>query len=88
MKNNPYCPTCQGRGWYEGAEGRYGGAAGIYGGNWSGPVLVITHRFDVARRADRVIMIEEARLVEQGLPTELASTASRYADHFQVQYAH
>lgn len=35
-----------GRGWYEGAEGRYGGAAGIYGGNWSGPVLVLTHRLD------------------------------------------
>lgn len=49
--------------------------------------IVITHRVDVARRADRVLVIDDARLVESGLPAELTSTQSRYADHFQVQYA-
>ena len=34
-----------GRGWYDVANGYEGGAvAGIYGGEWSGPVVVLTHR--------------------------------------------
>ena len=47
--------------------------------------IVITHRLDVARRADRVLVIDGSRLVEQGSPAELAVRASRYADLFHVQ---
>lgn len=50
--------------------------------------IVITHRVDVARRADRVLVLDGARLVEQGVPSDLASSLSRYADLFQVQHAH
>jgi ATP-binding cassette subfamily B protein len=50
--------------------------------------IVITHRVDVARRADRVLVLEGSRLVEQGPPAELASSLSRYADLFHVQHAH
>ncbi len=47
-----------GRGWYEGAEGKYGGTEGIYGGRWTGPVLVVTHRFDDEPNHPRVRFVE------------------------------
>ena len=50
--------------------------------------IVITHRVDVASRADRVLVLEGSRLVEQGQPAELAAGVSRYADLFHVQHAH
>jgi ATP-binding cassette subfamily B protein len=50
--------------------------------------IVITHRFDVASRADRVLVLDGARLVEQGAPDELAIRGSRFADLFQVQHVH
>jgi len=50
--------------------------------------IVITHRFDVASRADRVLVLDGARLVEQGAPEELAVRGSRFADLFQVQHVH
>ena len=50
--------------------------------------IVITHRVDVASRADRVLVLEGSRLVEQGQPAELAASVSRYADLFHSQHAH
>ncbi|HUR32342.1 MAG TPA: ABC transporter ATP-binding protein [Vicinamibacterales bacterium] len=50
--------------------------------------IVITHRFDVASRADRVLVLEGSRLVEQGAPEELALRDSRFADLFQMQHVH
>ena len=35
--------------------------------------IVITHRLDVASRADRVLVLDGSRLVEQGSPAELAT---------------
>ena len=32
-----------GRRWHDGAMEHHDGLAGVYGGNWSGPVLVLTH---------------------------------------------
>ena len=50
--------------------------------------IVITHRLDLARRADRVIVLDEARVVEEGTPDDLVSRNSRFADLFNVEYAH
>ncbi|MFN7916552.1 MAG: ABC transporter ATP-binding protein [Vicinamibacterales bacterium] len=47
--------------------------------------IVITHRLDVASRADRVLVVDGSRLVEQGSPAELAMRDSRYANLFHVQ---
>ena len=33
-----------GRRWYDVAVGKFDGYEGIYGGQWTGPVLVLTHR--------------------------------------------
>jgi len=50
--------------------------------------IVITHRLDVASRADRVLVLDGSRLVEQGTPAELALRESRFADLFQMQHAY
>lgn len=50
--------------------------------------VVITHRLDVASRADRVLVLDGSRLVEQGPPAELAMRDGRYADLFQMQHAY
>ena len=50
--------------------------------------IVITHRLDVASRADRVLVLDGSRLVEQGSPSELARRGSHYAALFQMQHAH
>ncbi len=50
--------------------------------------IVITHRLDVASRADRVLVLDGSRLVEQGSPAELATRDSRYAGLFRMQHAH
>ncbi len=50
--------------------------------------IVITHRHDVASRADRVLVLDGSRLVEQGSPAELTLREGRYANLFQGQHAH
>jgi len=50
--------------------------------------IVITHRHDVASRADRVLVLDGSRLVEQGSPAELTLRDGRYANLFQGQHAH
>ncbi len=50
--------------------------------------IVITHRHDVASRADRVLVLDGSQLVEQGAPAELALREGRYATLFQGQHAH
>ncbi len=49
--------------------------------------IVITHRLDVASRADRVLVLDGSRLVEQGAPAELALRDGRYANLFPAQHA-
>jgi ATP-binding cassette subfamily B protein len=50
--------------------------------------IVITHRLDVARRANRVLVLDGSRLVEEGAPAVLARGNSRYADLFYAHQAH
>ncbi len=50
--------------------------------------IVITHRHDVASRADRVLVLDGSKLVEQGAPAELALREGQYANLFQGQRAH
>ena len=62
--------------------------------------IVITHRLDVASRADRVLVLENARVLDEGAPADLpphgagvrrgspgAARGGRFADLFSVQYA-
>jgi ATP-binding cassette subfamily B protein len=47
--------------------------------------IVITHRLDLAMRADRVAVLEGSRIVEEGAPADLYAAAGRFAALFHVQ---
>ncbi len=44
--------------------------------------IVITHRLEVANRADRVLVLDQAHVVEDGVPDALAARSGRFADLF------
>ena len=44
--------------------------------------LLISHRYEMARRADRVVVVDGARIVEQGTPDALAATAGPFSALF------
>ena len=47
--------------------------------------LLISHRYEMARRADRVIVIDSARIVEEGPPGPLAAAGGPFADLFATE---
>jgi ATP-binding cassette subfamily B protein len=49
--------------------------------------IYISHRFSTVRMADRILVIEEGRLVEQGSHDELMRLGGRYAELFTLQAA-
>jgi ATP-binding cassette subfamily B protein len=44
--------------------------------------IVITHRLEVARRADRVLVLDQAKVIEEGVPDALASQRGAFAALF------
>ena len=49
--------------------------------------VVISHRFSTVRRADKIIVIEGGRLIEEGSHGELLACGGRYASMFALQAA-
>ena len=49
--------------------------------------ILITHRASVARRADRVVVLDGARIVETGVPGDLLARPGRFAELFAVDAA-
>jgi ATP-binding cassette subfamily B protein len=49
--------------------------------------IVISHRFSTVRRADRIVVLEHGRLVEQGNHDQLIAAGGRYARMFALQAA-
>jgi ATP-binding cassette subfamily B protein len=47
--------------------------------------IFISHRFSTTRRADRILVLENAKLIEQGTHAELMVLGGRYADLFNLQ---
>jgi ATP-binding cassette subfamily B protein len=47
--------------------------------------VLVSHRFSTVRRADRIVVIEGGRVVEQGSHDELVSAGGRYAAMFGLQ---
>ena len=50
-------------------------------------VLLISHRFSSVRSADRIFVLSEGRLVEDGTHAELLAGGGRYAELFNLQAA-
>ncbi len=49
--------------------------------------LFISHRFSTVRMADRIVVIEDGRVVEDGKHEELTHLGGRYAEMFELQAA-
>ncbi|MEZ4836865.1 MAG: ATP-binding cassette domain-containing protein [Caldilineaceae bacterium] len=47
--------------------------------------IVISHRFSTVRRADRIVVLEDGRITEDGSHDELVATGGQYAQLFQLQ---
>ncbi|GAA0826856.1 ABC transporter ATP-binding protein [Streptosporangium amethystogenes subsp. fukuiense] len=47
--------------------------------------VIISHRFSTVRRADRIVVVEHGRVVEQGDHAGLLRSGGRYADLFDLQ---
>ncbi len=50
--------------------------------------LIVSHRMSVLQRADRVIVLNEGQVVDQGTPQELIHKSGPYADAWQAQNSH
>jgi ATP-binding cassette subfamily B protein len=47
--------------------------------------VLVTHRLALARRCDRIAVIDEGRVVELGTHDELVALGGRYAEAFALQ---
>jgi len=48
-------------------------------------VIIISHRFSTVRNADRIILIDDGKIAEQGSHDELLALGGRYAKAFKLQ---
>jgi len=49
--------------------------------------ILISHRFSTVRRADRIVVLDEGRVTEDGTHAELLAANGRYAELFHLQAA-
>lgn len=48
-------------------------------------VIIISHRFSTVRNADRIIVLDDGQIVEQGTHEELIKLGGKYANSFKLQ---
>jgi ATP-binding cassette subfamily B protein len=50
--------------------------------------ILISHRFSTVRMADRIFVLEDGRIVENGAHEELIQLGGKYANLFEKQAQH
>jgi ABC-type multidrug transport system fused ATPase/permease subunit len=48
-------------------------------------VIIISHRFSTVRNADRILVVDRGRIIEQGNHEELMKMKGKYAKAFDLQ---
>ena len=48
-------------------------------------VIIISHRFSTVRNADRIIVLDKGKIIEQGSHEELLNNNGKYAKAFKLQ---
>ena len=48
--------------------------------------LIIAHRLSTVERADRILVLEQGRIVESGSHAELLAAGGVYADLYRLQF--
>jgi ATP-binding cassette subfamily B protein len=48
--------------------------------------FIIAHRLATIRRADRILFLQDGRLIEEGTHSELASAGGPYAHYCDIQF--
>jgi ATP-binding cassette subfamily B protein len=49
--------------------------------------ILISHRFSTVRMADRIVVLEHGRVLEEGTHEQLLALGGRYAELFNLQAA-
>jgi ATP-binding cassette subfamily B protein len=49
--------------------------------------VLISHRFSTVRMADRILVLEHGRIIEQGSHKQLLALGGRYSELFELQAA-
>jgi ATP-binding cassette subfamily B protein len=49
--------------------------------------VLISHRFSTVRKSDRIVVLEDGQIHEQGTHDQLVATGGRYARLFELQAA-